>query len=783
MRVTAKKGKVTKRRSMKGGGKEPSSSEAIANPIANANEVPSSSINVNNTVTPKTYNGNSQIHIAAANGDVDKVRTLIEENSAIVDARDENGWGPLDIAIIYNGNLETVKYLIDKGARTLRNKTLLHFVLKYNNNPDILKYFIDENNKSINTKYKKLNTLDIAIENNKNLEIIKYLVEKGAVSVYHSKKGTPIQLHVALERQNNSDLLKYLTDQNINNINKSDDDEFNPLDVAVRVDRNLEIIKYLIEKGAISNYNRGYHGKTILHFAIERNKGELLNSETVKYLIDKNLTIIDGKNRNWDTPLTFAIKENANPEIVKYLIDNGSNLAIRDNDKESTPLHLALMYKPSIEIIKRLVEKGANVNVKNRDGDTPLHLALMYKPSIEIIKYLIEKGAADIRAINKEGNIPLHLAASPPIGNVNNPVEQNKSLEIIKYILDSYKLNKSARERLDLFKSNKYDEFPMQLYKDNRGNKFPAKKIPAKEPGKYIYINELLPYAPSITSAILNTKAKVATPVAAPVATPVAKSFTSSFTSSFTKPFTKPVMTDVQRDIYNAVVSHNPIKVKDLLGKNPDIDLNFYDAAGKTPLIWCISDEAKDLLGGTKKYRKLNNETAIALLSHKGVDPNKESNVDLKLTPLICAYIYSKDIMYELLKRKDIDVNKQIKNGKTLLHIVLVSQSEYVVIYVNRILGYGGLSDGGINLDIEEADRALTPYDHARIRGDQNGRKIMKLFDNYKENIRKYGKTIGVEKFKQQTIDEKILDGGSRHAKSRKVTKRKPKQTRKNKKN
>lgn len=59
--------------------------------------------------------GSTSAHAAAREGKVDEIQQEIKKNKAVVNAKDENGWGPIHEAA-RGGHLEVVKLLIENGA-------------------------------------------------------------------------------------------------------------------------------------------------------------------------------------------------------------------------------------------------------------------------------------------------------------------------------------------------------------------------------------------------------------------------------------------------------------------------------------------------------------------------------------------------------------------------------------------------------------------------------------------------------------------------------------------
>ncbi|XP_028418537.1 uncharacterized protein LOC114543951 [Dendronephthya gigantea] len=244
------------------------------------------------------------------------------------------------------------------------------------------------------------------------LEIIKYLVKKGADVNGKNTNGQTV-LHSAVT-EGTLEIVKYLVKKGAD-VNCKNTDGWIALDIAVSKNR-LEIVKFLVEKCANANGNMNEWGAA-MHFAVAKSTPEM-----VKYLVEKGADV-NNKDTCGSTVLHTAVTEVAkgNLEIVKYLVEHDGDVNGRDTDGW-TVLHSAIT-DGTLEIVKFLVEKGADINGKNTNGWTVLHSAVT-EGALEIIKCLVEKGA-DVNGKDTNGCTVLHSAVAK--GRV----------EIVKYLVEN----------------------------------------------------------------------------------------------------------------------------------------------------------------------------------------------------------------------------------------------------------------------------------------------------------------------------------------------------------
>ncbi len=404
-------------------------------------------------------------YYAAGNPNVEITKFLVEKGAEI-NANGECGTTPLHEAA-RNSNVEVLKYLIEKGAnvhaKDNRGATLLHASAR-NSNIEVVKYLIDKGI-DINTIDNNGRTPLHEAARNQKVEVAKYLVEKGAdIHAKDNRGGTPLcsavmviymtrissqkgkmEQIVETFNINNVEVAKYLIEKGAD-INTKDNNGWTPLHLAT-TNPNVEVVKYveyLVEKGA-DIHAKTNDGKTALDLAKEAN-----NADAVMFLeekgakagekaaastgapkpmdhqtqIDKfcaaNGTDVKATDKDGNT-LLFKAAQSEGPAVIGFLLAKGADIQAKDKEGCS-PLHRAAERNGNIEAVKFLVEKGADVHAKSERGCEPLHYAAESNGNVEVLKFLLSKGS-DINAKNKNDMTPLKCSL------------KNRNVEVIKTLV------------------------------------------------------------------------------------------------------------------------------------------------------------------------------------------------------------------------------------------------------------------------------------------------------------------------------------------------------------
>jgi ankyrin repeat protein len=306
----------------------------------------------------------AEIHDAALNGDLAKVKNLLVKDSTLVNAVNDQGRTPLHQAAA-RGHRELAAWLIQQGA--------------------------DVNRKD--SSY-QLTPLHLAVWND-HLETARLLLKKGADLQAREKDNETALFYV----KNSLPLAKFLLARGLK-VNDTESIAGNtPLSIALGRGY-LDVAEYFLASGADTLF-KDREGMTALHMACWRGKENLFN-----ILIKKGVAL-DARDKSGFTPLLLASMV-GNLDAVKVLLAHKAD-ANAQNQNGLFPL-LQAAKDGRKEIALQLLAAGAQARATMGDtGLTALHMtcALGYG---DIARALLDKGA-DAKAKDKWGHTPHGLAS------------------------------------------------------------------------------------------------------------------------------------------------------------------------------------------------------------------------------------------------------------------------------------------------------------------------------------------------------------------------------------
>lgn len=240
------------------------------------------------------------------------------------------------------------------------------------------------------------------------------LTEKG-VDVHTADKDGITPLHLAA-KNGQIEMVKFLIKRGANVNAQSAVNKLTPLHCAAVRKNNKEIIEILIKKGA--NVNALDESKnTPLHSASA--EGHNSCQEVIKTLI-KNGANVNAKNKDGWTPLHVAASYFSSERIIETLIERGVNVNAVDEDKR-TPLHVAASSFKE-ENIKALIKKGNAASfLQDKDDKTPLDYSNdAYDYIMQLLKEkAIKKGVIYGSSTAVLGAIIMAIAITNEIATVN----------------------------------------------------------------------------------------------------------------------------------------------------------------------------------------------------------------------------------------------------------------------------------------------------------------------------------------------------------------------------
>ena len=301
------------------------------------------------------------LHYAAFHGNLEVVRTLVEEYGCNPQSRDDNSYTPLHYAC-YGGHKDVVKYLVTQQkcnpcVKGHKGNLPIHFTCIHEV-PATHTVHLFGGYSSMRCKE--------PTSGPGHYEVAKFLLTEGGCNVTGSKKhALPLIVHLAC---------RYGA---------------------------VEFVQFLIEQQNCCPNNKNKDKDTPVHLASKYGHVEIL-----RYLVEVQHCSLMQQNRDGNRPLHLACMFQ-HFEIVQYLVGKQQDLTMAANHKKELPTHTACC-EDSLEIVK-LVTFLSNVKAKSHNGATPLHVASVHG-SLQVVKWLIEEMHCDPNIEDDDSLMPLNYA-------------------------------------------------------------------------------------------------------------------------------------------------------------------------------------------------------------------------------------------------------------------------------------------------------------------------------------------------------------------------------------
>lgn len=282
------------------------------------------------------------IHVAANNGNFEKVKKLVSNNPDLVNERDLNNKTALHFAA-FAGHPEIVEYLIENGAdvnaKDIYNMTPLHAAVLRSLSPSLNSDSVKDWNKLIDRlnvhatgeEKQVWDNLDETVRNiitiiakthssdSKDREmIINGLNMLLAKKDFYSKEKFPeIKLNEDQEYQI-KDGFDCLSKENVMKFNRTILESILPeISKMEDISSNYKVVEILLSRGANIN-DKGKEGVTALHLAI------LYDNDRIAQLLIEKGAGFDIRTDSSYTALYYAYMKR-NPRIIKMLEDRGAD--------------------------------------------------------------------------------------------------------------------------------------------------------------------------------------------------------------------------------------------------------------------------------------------------------------------------------------------------------------------------------------------------------------------------------------------------------------------------
>lgn len=332
-----------------------------------------------------------------------------------------NAFDGVVYAILEKTSLKTIKYLLSKEGNDVNKKThdarTYIFWASYSNNLELMKHLVSKGAKTDLVDSHGNTVLNFTASTGQlNNELYEYLFQMGAnIKTEKNHNGANALLLIAPYTKDFS-LIEYLTSNGASLQDK--DNAGNGIFEYASKGGNISFLKLLLKNGA----KIGHNSMVFASQGLRRQKNTLETYRSLENLGVK-INVVDDKGRN---PLHSIAYSTKNTAIYNYFINEGVNVNLQDKSGDSPFMNASTSN--TLEIVKFLSKHVKNFNLKDENGRSALAMAVN-RNSVDVVEFLLEKGA-DIRTTDDNKNtLSYYLINNFSAKNSKNFEDKLKVLE------------------------------------------------------------------------------------------------------------------------------------------------------------------------------------------------------------------------------------------------------------------------------------------------------------------------------------------------------------------
>ncbi len=371
------------------------------------------------------------------NPDIATVEAKIAEGHDITELN-ENHFDPTTFAILEKAPNATIKHLLTKEGNDVNKlthdgRTYIFWAASYGN-VELMQYLVSKGAKTDVTDDKGSTILNFAAGGGqKNTKVYDFCLSHGADLKKDLTLNGANALLLVAPYDTDFSLINYFVSKGLD-LNSVDANGNGIFSYVARTG-NSTLLKQLIEKGVKFDNNA-------MIFASQGTRGSTNNLEFFKFLeslgINPNAVSKEGT-----TPLHALASRNTDVALLSYFIEKGVDINQADNTGTTAFMNAA--GRNNVEIVKLLFKNVTNINAINKKGESALSLAIATNTP-EVVQFLIDKNADVTIADTNGNNLAFYLMQSY---NSRKPDDFETKLKLLQS--EGFDITKAQKDGNTLF--------------------------------------------------------------------------------------------------------------------------------------------------------------------------------------------------------------------------------------------------------------------------------------------------------------------------------------------